>query len=295
MQKNRMANKNPVRTVGIIGSGPAGGALASLLAMKGIDVTLFDDERRPTLLVGESLIPGVIPLLRKLGLEKRAEAICEYKPGVTFTLNDQEKIEFCFESLAGTGLPTYAFNAPRPAFDDLFDLRADELGVRRVHAHANIERDGENRLRLAGETLEKVPWLGGQQPDLLVDASGRSRLFAHALEIPAEIGPRKDVAHFAHFEGFEENLPKGQVIIGRLADRLVLADSAAGPAVGWAWSSTKKPRRNSDPPPKSAWKRPLPATHSFRPRGETAAASRRFSPTPITSSFPSADMDPAGR
>jgi flavin-dependent dehydrogenase len=222
MQKNRMANKNPVRTVGIIGSGPAGGALASLLAMKGIDVTLFDDERRPTLLVGESLIPGVIPLLDKLGLAERAAAICVRKPGVTFTMNDQEKIEFCFESLAGTGLPTYAFNAPRPAFDDLFDLRADELGVHRVHAHAKIGRDGADRLRLAGETLEKAPWLRGQQPDLLVDASGRSRLFAHALEIPAEIGPRKDVAHFAHFEGFDENRPKGQVIIGRLA-------------AGWCW------------------------------------------------------------
>ena len=57
---------------------------------------------------------------------------------------------------------------------------------------------------------------------MIVDATGRSRLFAHTLEIPAEVGPRKDVAHFAHFEGFEENSPRGQVIIGRLAD-------------GWSW------------------------------------------------------------
>jgi flavin-dependent dehydrogenase len=42
------------------------------------------------------------------------------------------------------------------------------------------------------------------------------------LEIPAEVGPRKDVAYFAHYEGFVENQPRGQVIIGRLAD-------------GWSW------------------------------------------------------------
>jgi hypothetical protein len=70
--------------------------------MKGLEVTLFDDGRRPGLVVGESLIPAVVPVLRKLGLEERAAAICEKKPGVTFTLNADEQIEFSFQSLAGT-------------------------------------------------------------------------------------------------------------------------------------------------------------------------------------------------
>ena len=211
-----------VKNVGIVGSGPSGATLASLLAMKGIEVTLFDDGKRPELIVGESLIPGVVPLLQKLGLEERAKAICHHKPGVTFTLNDKEKIEFCFMSLAGTTMPTYAYNAPRPALDELFDKRADELGVKRVRSRAKIERVGADGLRLAAETLDQAPWLKGKQPDLLVDSSGRNRLFARTLEIPAEIGPRKDVAYFAHYEGFAENTPNGQVIIGRLAN-------------GWCW------------------------------------------------------------
>ena len=190
--------------------------------MKGLDVTVFDDGRRPDLIVGESLIPAVIPVLRKLGLEERAAAICQLKPGVTFTLNAKEQIDFCFQSLAGTTMPTYAYNAPRPAFDNLFDTRADELGVKRVQSRAKIERVGQDGLRLAEETLAQAPWLQGRQPDLMVDATGRSRLFAHALEIPAEVGPRKDVAYFAHYAGFAENQPRGQVIIGRLA-------------AGWCW------------------------------------------------------------
>jgi len=190
--------------------------------MKGVAVTLFDDGRRPDLIVGESLIPGIVPVLRKLGLEERAAAICLHKPGVTFTLNADEKIEFCFQSLAGTPTPTYAYNAPRPALDNLFDQRADELGAKRVRVRAKVERVGADGLRLSDDTLAQAPWLQGKQPDLIVDSTGRSRLFAHLMEIPAEIGPRKDVAYFAHYEGFEENQPKGQVIIGRLAD-------------GWSW------------------------------------------------------------
>ena len=49
-----------------------------------------------------------------------------------------------------------------------------------------------------------------------MDSTGRARLFARTLEIPSTAGPRKDVAHFAHFEGFEENEPRGQVVIGWL-------------------------------------------------------------------------------
>jgi flavin-dependent dehydrogenase len=214
--------RSSIQTVGIIGSGPSGATLASLLAMKGVDATLFDDGRRPDLIVGESLIPAIVPVLRKLGLEERAAAICQHKPGVTFTLDESEKIEFCFQSLAGTIMPTYAYNAPRPAFDNLFDQRADELGVKRVKTRAKIERVGVDGLRLAEETLSQAPWLQGRQPDLIVDSTGRTRLFAHALEIPAEVGPRKDVSYFAHYEGFAENEPRGQVIIGRLA-------------AGWSW------------------------------------------------------------
>jgi flavin-dependent dehydrogenase len=214
--------RSSIQTVGIIGSGPSGATLASLLAMKGVDATLFDDGRRPDLIVGESLIPAIVPVLRKLGLEERVAAICQHKPGVTFTLDENEKIEFCFQSLAGSIMPTYAYNAPRPAFDNLFDQRADELGVKRVRSRAKIERVGHDGLRLTADTLAQAPWLQGKQPDLIIDSTGRTRLFAHAMEIPADVGPRKDVSYFAHYEGFAENEPRGQVIIGRLA-------------AGWSW------------------------------------------------------------
>ena len=51
-------------------------------------------------------------MLRKLGLEERAAAICQHKPGVSFTFNAEEQVDFTFQSLAGTAMPTYAYNAP---------------------------------------------------------------------------------------------------------------------------------------------------------------------------------------
>ena len=214
--------KKKVQSVVVIGSGPSGAALASFLAMKGVNVTVFDDGRRPDLVVGESLIPAIIPVLRKLSLEERVAEIGLYKPGVSFTFGREEEIDFCFKAVEGCDLPTYAYNVPRPAFDALLDARATELGARRVPARARIERVGEDGLRLSDESLALAPWLQGRQPDLLVDSTGRSRLFARTLEIPADVGPRRDVAYFAHYHGFEDEEPRGQVIIGRLAR-------------GWSW------------------------------------------------------------
>ncbi|HSY43551.1 MAG TPA: tryptophan 7-halogenase, partial [Candidatus Acidoferrum sp.] len=191
---------------------------------KGIDVTVFDDGKRPELIVGESLIPAIIPVLRKLDLEDRVAAICQHKPGVSFTLSADDQIDFSFQSLTGTSLPTYAYNSPRPAFDRLLEKRSEELGVKRANVRAKVERVNGEALRLSEETLAQAPWLKGKQPDLLVDSTGRNRLFARTMEIPSETGPRKDVAYFAHYDGFilQEKLPVGQVIIGRLEN-------------GWAW------------------------------------------------------------
>lgn len=213
-----------IKSIGIIGSGPSGSTLASLLAKKGVDVTVFDDGRRPELIVGESLIPAIIPVFRKLDLEERVAAICQHKPGVSFTLSAEEQIDFCFTSLEGTPMPTYAYNSPRPALDQLLEKRSEELGVKRANVRAKIERINGEHLRLSDETLAQAPWLRGRQPDLLVDATGRNRLFARTLELPAEVGPRKDVAYFAHYEGFmtPADLPAGQVIIGRMEN-------------GWCW------------------------------------------------------------
>lgn len=214
--------KNSVRTIAILGGGPAGSALACHLVQQGRSVALFDNGAKPEIIVGESLVPAVLPMLDRLGVHERVAAIGRRKPGVSFSFGGHETIAFNFQAVARCKLPTLAYNVPRPAFDHVLTARAAELGAVSIPLHAKLEHAGENRVRLSAETLAAAPMLGGRQPDLIVDASGRARLLARTLEIPARVGPRKDVAYFAHYHGFQENEPPGQVIITRLA-------------VGWSW------------------------------------------------------------
>ena len=70
--------------VAVVGGGPAGAALAVHLASEGADVALFADEDRREIVVGESLVPAIVPLLRRLGVEDAVAAVSRVKPGVAF-------------------------------------------------------------------------------------------------------------------------------------------------------------------------------------------------------------------
>ncbi|MDZ4287823.1 MAG: tryptophan 7-halogenase, partial [Prosthecobacter sp.] len=188
-------NKKPLR-VGIVGAGPAGATLACLLARGGVDAVFFDDGRRPDMVVGESLIPLLVNVFRRLGIEDKVAALGTYKPGVTWVFDEKDALELSFVAMRGV-LPTYAYNVPRRPFDDLIHQTALEAGARFIPCTVKLEvqttETGETVPRLGPETLALVPDWKGQQPDLLVDASGRRRLFAKLLSLKAAIGKRKDV------------------------------------------------------------------------------------------------------
>ena len=212
--------------VAIIGGGPSGSTLALLLARQGGDVALFDDGRHPELLVGESMVPAVVPILRRLGLEQETASFSRVKPGVTFVWSQTDRVSVTFNRFAPAVFP-YAYNIPRPQFDKALFSKAIASGVRHVPVRARVEpltTEGPGpELALAPETLAAAPEWNGQQPHLIVDATGRARYVARVLAIPARLGPRKDVAHFAHFESFRWHEEPGQVLISRCE------------AGGWSW------------------------------------------------------------
>ena len=47
---------------------------------------VFEGGKRPDLIVGKSLVPAVVPVLRRLGIEERVAAVGLHKPGASFTL-----------------------------------------------------------------------------------------------------------------------------------------------------------------------------------------------------------------
>ena len=77
-----------IRSVAIVGDGPAGTTLATLLARAGVECVLFARGRPATLVVGESMVPAVVPVLRRLGIEDEVRSYAQYKPGASFRVGD---------------------------------------------------------------------------------------------------------------------------------------------------------------------------------------------------------------
>lgn len=224
-------------TVAIFGGGPAGATLAVLLAQRGYRVVLYDDGRRPDLIVGESLVPALVPIFRKLGIEEEVAAIGKLKPGVSFYSDRVDALHLSFKSL-GNVLPNYAYNVPRPAFDDLLRSKAHACGAHVCPFIATVEKAEQvagsplPALKLSDDTLAKSPALEGRQPDLIVDCTGRMRTIARLLDLPTKDGPRNDVARFAHFRGADmTGLPEGQVLTSIMEH-------------GWSWCIPLRDRQS---------------------------------------------------
>jgi len=199
--------KRNIKTIAIIGGGPSGCSLATLLKRKGYKIGVFYLEKRPEIIVGESLVPAIIPFLRKLGVEDEVKSYSTYKPGASVWVSKDEEATSPF-SFGGGGLPPYAYNVPRTKFDKtIFDLAVRE-GVTFFNQVAKLERVGStDEIRISDETIASINDYFGGQPDLIVDASGRSRTISRLLNIFTKEGYRKDVAIFAHLSNAEKIEP----------------------------------------------------------------------------------------
>ena len=75
----------PRPLVGIVGGGPAGSVAALCLRKLGHEVILFERLEFPRYRIGESLLPGTLSILDRLGLSERiAAAGFPVKRGATF-------------------------------------------------------------------------------------------------------------------------------------------------------------------------------------------------------------------
>ena len=197
-----MNNRRPgnINTTAILGGGPAASTLAILLCRAGLRVALWHKPKSAPLIVGESLVPAIIPMLQTLGLEDTVRAFSTLKPGATFNLSEEINFSFFFQQLTGT-TANYAYNVPRDRFDDALLDAARQAGARVFETPASLERiAGTDRVQLSRETLEATEGFFTSNPDLIVDATGRVRLLPKLLEIASEEGGRKDTALFAHVD-----------------------------------------------------------------------------------------------
>src|SRR6187399_2554388 len=145
-----------IRSIAILGGGPAASALATLLARQGIHVAILHRPRNAPLLVGESLVPAIIPILRELGVEEEVRQFAKYKPGAIFNMNEFGDYPFTFKDFCGS-LPDYAYNVPRLPFEKTLLEAAKRAGANIFEIEAKVERiTSTDKVKLNRETLEVV-------------------------------------------------------------------------------------------------------------------------------------------
>ena len=116
--------------VAVIGGGPAGSTLATLLGKQGRKVVLFEKETFPRFHIGESLLPYSMPVFRETGffdILNSGKYIKKY--GARFVDGSTES-EICFEFKNGLDPnENLAFEVPRAEFDSDLLKWARECGV----------------------------------------------------------------------------------------------------------------------------------------------------------------------
>ncbi|NOT85927.1 MAG: hydroxylase [Methylococcaceae bacterium] len=187
----------------VIGGGPAGTTIGSLLAEQGWSVCLLEKAHHPRFHIGESLLPLNLPILEKLGVLEQVAAIgikkyaAEFNSEVTAPAQDI----FYFAKAVNPDHP-FAYEVRRSEFDEILFKNATAKGV------ATFEGVTVNRVELEQPT--KKVWATTHAGDTLefqcrfvVDASGRDTFLAKRFNIKQKNPHHQMAAMYGHFHAVE--------------------------------------------------------------------------------------------
>ena len=168
----------------VIGAGPAGSTVSTLLAQQGVTVTLFERERFPRFHIGESLIPETYWVLKRLNmLPKMQQSRFVKKYSVQF-VNASGKLSapfYFWDNRAHECSQTW--QVVRSEFDKMMLDNAREHGVN-VHEGVRVVDLLWSDRRATGVTIQED---GGRRRDVqarvVVDASGQAGLIQNRLRL----------------------------------------------------------------------------------------------------------------
>ena len=206
----------------VVGGGPAGSAAAIACASRGLHVVLlerdgFADERP-----GETLHPGVEPLLAQLGLSERLPAVIGARhEGIWIEWGSPRRYEPF--GADGDG-PWSGMQVSRAHFDSLLLARARELGVD-VRQPCAVTAPLLGDAKLNGVMTNEGPVVA----HLVVDGSGRARWLGRALGVDSPSRSPRLIVRYGYMEGA---CPERDAAPALVADQ-----------TGWTWTARVSDRK----------------------------------------------------
>ncbi len=278
-----MNGRSPEFDVIVVGGGPAGSILASLLAQRGRSCLVLERDIHPRDHVGESLTPSTNPIFSQIGfLEKMEAAGFVHKPGACWTAPRSPAGKFVAIRLGEFPPPgatqLYTYNVERDEFDAMLIRHAHELGARvlqGVGAH-QVLFHGDRAVGVRAKLAD------GVQHDFsgrfVIDASGRRCVLANQLGFKHRDPEFDQVAMYSWFRGSHQT---------RRGTRAFCS------CISWAWSGPGRGRsRCATASARSVWS-PTAQTSS-KPRKARTSSSPRWwggaSPSARSWSGPSASV-----
>ncbi|TAM95074.1 MAG: NAD(P)/FAD-dependent oxidoreductase [Rhodanobacteraceae bacterium] len=206
----------------VVGGGPGGSTIATLLARRGWRVTMLEKAVHPRFHIGESLLPANVPIFEEIGALEKLRALGRLKLGADFPRDDGSYYTFRFDRALG-GTPPWSFQVLREKMDQMLFEHARENGVdarERVEAErVDFDADGVTAHVDAAGVKARL------RARYVIDASGRDTLLGRQLKLVRRSDEHQSAAIFAHYRGVACNPddPGGNIIsINRFAH-------------GWAW------------------------------------------------------------
>lgn len=211
----------------VVGGGPAGATVATLLCRQGHRCLVLESGKFPRYHIGESLIPHTYGTLERLGLLPKLRAShFPVKHSVRFVSpSGEESDPFYFsETIAGPGAQTW--QVERSQFDQLCLDHARENGVDiRVATRCQRVLFDENQ-----QAIGVLAQTEGERPceiaaRVVVDASGRSTVIGTQLGLKAGVAGLEKSAVWAYYRGGKRRpgIDAGETTVFMIPDR------------GWFW------------------------------------------------------------
>jgi flavin-dependent dehydrogenase len=211
----------------VIGGGPAGSTVSTLVAQRGYRVQLYERERFPRFHIGESLIPETYWVLQRLGmLDKMQKSPFVKKHSVQFVnSNGKQSAPFYFWDNKPHEC-SQTWQVVRSEFDLMMLNNAREYGVK-AHEGVRVRDVLFERERAVGVRIQ-LP--DGSQQDVraqvIVDASGQSGLLQNKFKLRVWDPILNKGAIWTYWEGAyrDTGRDEGATLVLQTADRQ-----------GWFW------------------------------------------------------------